>query len=109
MKDRAKKAAKRYLELQGYESLGTCRDFLVCEDDDGIAFVNVCWNKGSFISSNPTALRDEFEDAMYEWFNNKTNDEIVDIPIRLDEISLNILSDNRALLRHVIGVQNGEH
>lgn len=105
MNEKAIKASRRYLELMGWKHLGVSNSFDVYEDDEGyIVFVNTTWARSNFAESDIKTLRSEAEVAMVYWFTD--NEEICDIPVRVDEIQLNILNDNRALIRHKINAIN---
>ena len=110
MRERVLKAARRYLELLGYVRLdqGTVNGFLVYDDDTDLVFINVCWKKSGFSQSSQEALRDSFEEALAEWFENPMNIEPANFIVRCDEISVNILSDERALIRHTRNAFNKE-
>lgn len=101
MRERAIKASRRYLELMDYKHLGSINGFEVYEDDDGyIVFVNTTYSTSCFAESDTKTLQSEAEVAMVQWFNN--HEEICDIPIRVDEVQLNILGENRALIKHKV-------
>lgn len=97
------KAVVRYLQLQGYEQIGSYGDgFLVCLVDDDLVFVHVIKTETEgelvFDESNRYELRDKFEHAMLEWFENFPGDG--DYMIYCDELSINVISKDRALIRH---------
>jgi len=96
------KAAMRYLQLQGYEQIGARDGFLVCIVENGMAFVHVAvTQEGSeqvFCKTDRQELRDKFEHAMLEWFEDFPADQ--DYRIFCDELSVNVISSNRAFIRH---------
>lgn len=99
------KAAERYLQLQGYEKLGSANNFLVLDDEDGtIVFVNVLASKGEFIESKRFELKQDFERALFKWYEDHPADQ--DCKLRCDEICISVLSDSRALVRHYVNVFN---
>lgn len=107
MKERSVKATIRYLKLMDYKHLGSINGFEVFEDDEGyIVFVNTTWSMGEFKESNVDTLRYEAETAMVQWFND--HDEICDIPIRVDEVQINIIKNDRAIIRHKVNAINSD-
>ena len=101
MRKKAVKASRRYLELMGWKHLGTSNDFEVYEDNDGYyTFVNTTWSTNEFKESDKNTLQSEAEYAMTQWFSD--HEELCDIPIRIDEVQLHVLSNSRALIRHKV-------
>ena len=101
MREKAIKACKRYMQLMEYKHLGSVDGFEVFEDEDGyIVFVNTTYSTSGFAESDIETLRSEAEIAMVHWFSD--HEEICDIPIRVDEVELYILNENRALIRHKV-------
>ena len=102
-KDKVMKAAKRYLNLYGYDFLGkTSNGFLVCQNEDDLVLVNVCWacNAPEFPESDVETLRHEFETAMLEWVRKYPDD--ADYKVSCDEIQFNIIREDRSLVRHCV-------
>lgn len=93
-------AARRYLQLLGYEEIGEANGFLVCQVEDGLVFVNVCGRiKGDeFPESDTDSLRWEFEKAFLEWMTEHPDE--ADFHVSCDEVSVNIIREDRALVRH---------
>jgi Holliday junction resolvase-like predicted endonuclease len=104
LKDRVHSAAVRYLNLSGHKVI--CSNhldrFIVTEDEDGIAFVDVLYNTDG-TSAEPYAIdRDVFEDAVYKFFEE--NDGPLDVPVRYDVVELLVINEGRALVKHAINV-----
>lgn len=101
MKAKITNAVKRYLEMRGSEVLDDIADdILVTQDDDGIAFTEIIINSDldeevSFMT------RDYFELLMFRWFKEHA-DAPNDIEVRYDVIIMNIISDSRGLIKHII-------
>lgn len=104
MKEKAVKAGKRYMEFHGFEYLGeTSNGFHVFfNEEDGFRFANICMTYKSvdFAKSDVNTLRYDFEQAVLEWFME--HDKPIDQPIHCDEISLNIVADDRAIIKHFV-------
>lgn len=99
------KAAERYLNIQGYEKRGLCRGFLVFDDEDGtLVFLNIVASDKDFIKSDRLVLIQDFEDAIDQWFSEHPEDD--ECQIRCDEISVRIIGESRALIRHIINAIN---
>ena len=113
---RATEAAIRFLDRQGYNILDTnwtCpagTTSIVAESDSAIAFVDVT-ARSSATNGFPKERRSDEartkrENIAIAWLAE--HDEAVDIPIRFDNIALLVLEGGRALIRHHLGVFNGE-
>lgn len=100
----AVKAAKKYLEIRGYEFIGEVNDFLVCQCEDELVFVNVVGgvNTTEFLKSDSKTLMKEFERALLGWAIEHPDD--TDYVITCDEVSVNIIRNDRALIRHIVNV-----
>lgn len=107
LKKRAKRTIGRFLELKGCEILeeGWCHgkdkaDYII--DDCGcIAFVFGCVrnNLGKGIPEEPVD-RKKFERLAAAYLAE--HPERVDCAVRADAVSLLVLSDNRAMIRHCV-------
>ena len=103
--ERARKAAARYLELQGYEVI--CRDWpgdagvvdIVCRDWDGtLVFVDVQVSCGGFPpTGGEGASRALFEAVALAYL---AENECEDTAVRFDSIVVVVVGEDRALLRH---------
>lgn len=108
---RAVVAARRYLELRGYEVQEyewPCESGLVdmiCRDGDALVFVKVQVFEDELPDDDVTMRRKEFECMAISYLMEF---EIVDMPIRLDVISILLAAADRALLRHHINALSEE-
>ena len=59
---------------------------------------------GKFPNPNHDKLRKDFEEAMIIWFSEPENRDKTDLPIRCDSFEVNVVCDDRALVRHVVNV-----
>ena len=89
-------AVDRYYSLEDYELVDTVNAFRVYTDGIEYRFVKVIASFGGFSESDPSDLRDEFEEAILEFFKEHGDDNSY---IYCDEVSLNIINEGRALLR----------
>ncbi len=106
--ERAIKASATFLERRGYEILdrnwsngGSAID-IVARDEDGVIVVvdvkaRVGADKGFPIDTE--ASRERLESAAAQWLAEH-DDEPVDISVRFDAISMMVIDDSRAFLRH---------
>ena len=96
MQKRARKAAANYMEQNGFEILDRNHmGFIVAWEGDTLVFAKLAVKVGAF--PDDPAERCEFEEAMMMWL--LAND-IVDVPIRRDEVALAVAGDDRAGLRY---------
>lgn len=113
LKEKAIKAAEKFLEQRGYEVIesnwksegGNSLD-LVAREDDTVVFVDVYarhgFDKGIPEEGNEGS-RERREIAAAAWLSEHADDEgYVDVPVRFDSIAMMILSESRALLKHHI-------
>lgn len=99
------KAAKRYLELNGYEILdvdfnanGTVID-IVADDEGTLVFVSVNVNDDFTKGFKSSELdRAAYEIASCHWLADC--DDRIDCPVRFDRIEMNVLGNHRAMIRH---------
>lgn len=105
MKERARIAAKRYLELTGHHIIYVdfLDRFIVAEDDDGLAFIDVFYTTDGMSTHIPIAKRDVFEDAIRKFFLQEH--EPIDVPVRYDTVELFICGDDRAIVRHHVNAE----
>ena len=104
MKERARKACIRYLQLKGWTVLeSNYEDFVIYADEDMyIHFVDVSISDdlGKHITDKS---RDDFEQAMAMYLAD--NIELVDVPLCPDICNLVVVGSDRAFVRHYINVQ----
>ena len=109
IKQRTVDAAKRYLVARGYNVRSTWESEsqfgFVAQDDGAVAFIRLLSNGigKDKLPDEPTMTREQFEQVAIKWL--KTADkELVDVPVRFDELALTVLCADRALIRHHINV-----
>lgn len=100
LKDRARLAAEHYLKLSGRRIMDPdyLNRFIVVEDDEGIALVDVFYTTDNFQTKLPVLSRDVFEVAIRKFFMQEH--EAIDVSVRYDTIELLVLPNERALVRH---------
>jgi len=112
LKDRALRAAERFLGHRGYDVVGTAYKFqdggqidIVAEDGDALVFIDVKarrdTDKGFPSDSITGRTRERREKAAVQWFKSEGMG-YRDRPFRFDNISLLVLGADRALIRHTI-------
>ena len=113
-RDRATKAAMRYLELRGYEVVGQAYcpggrvtvDIVAREEGTGdLHFVMICHvthGQEPFAERDRWGLRSDFEALAACWLEEHPED--TDIRVVPDCLSFLLVGDNRALLRHYVNV-----
>ena len=106
---RSKAAAARYLERFGYEVLD--EDWacpageidIVARDGDALVFIQV-QSRTSFDRGFPTCSVTPEKRSCLEkiamWYLRDY--EFVDIPVRFDEVSIMVIAEDRALIRHYV-------
>lgn len=99
---RAARACMRYLAMAGYEILeGDFEGFIVARDEEGVAFVGVEAKRGyfdSFGNDDAGDLLKSFEKAIVDYFVSE--DAEPDVRVRLDKISVSVVADDKAVLKH---------
>lgn len=108
IKRRTIEAARRYLSRSGYElrsTWGADQHFgFVAIDDGTVTFVRLISNgidEDSF-PEMPAMSRRQFEQVAIKWFADCGDDSLVDMPIRFDVLSLKVLCEDRALVKHEV-------
>ena len=113
LKEKAIKAAARFLIQRSYEVLetgwesegGSAID-VVAREDDAIVFVDVFARRGTdkgMPDDGGVASRERREIAAATWLSEHADDEgFANLPIRFDSIAMMVIGENRALLRHHI-------
>lgn len=118
LKERAVKAAERYLAHRGYEIVesgwrsegGSTIDLVATEDGD-VVFVDVNARQGTdrgLPEDGGAASREHREIAAAAWLAEHGGEEYTDRPIRFDSIAMLVLGESRALLRHHINCLGGD-
>lgn len=101
MKEKAITAAASYLERKGYEIIDReCEFDLVAKDDECLVFVTVDYSFGE-LPEDTEFDRSKLEKAACKYLLSGNEEEI---KVRFDNISLAIVKNDRALLRHAINL-----
>ena len=110
LKKRARKAARRYLELKGMEIVDKnwSRDDLagridIIADDDGtivFATVSVSSTAADDAGFREEPLSREQAELLAATWLGEHPDTAVDVPVRFDRIAILAVSGDRAMLRH---------
>ena len=108
-------AVKWYLKRNGYEILESAKEMNPCQiialnpNKDSIAFIHTDYILGSsddvpekFVAIESKLDRQEFERQAIKWLCN--NNDIIDVAVRFDCAICDILSNDRALIRHHINI-----
>lgn len=113
LKERGLATAKKFLIQKGYEILDgnlESENFdLVVRDRNIVAFIKV-----STRESNETGFPEDWfsrsacEREAEKWLINNTNDSDPTFRVRFDSISLLVISEHRAFLRHHLNVNASE-
>lgn len=103
--DKFMKAAEKYLCLKGAEILGTEWRFIVFQDlnDGSLAFAYIADEDG-YESIDKADLRSAFEHAAHCFL--KESDIEFEGNLRCDLIQFDVISNDRAILRHMINAVN---
>lgn len=111
LKEKAVRAAGTFLARRGYEVLGTewkSEDGgvidVVARDGDAIVFCDVVARRGldkGMPGDGGEASRERREIDAARWLGERADDpDLVDVTIRFDSISMLVVGEDRALLRH---------
>ena len=105
MTTRERVAAERYLTLTGCHIIYNdfLDRFIVMEDDEGLALVDVFLKTDGMFGDLPALKRDVFEDAICKFYLQEH--EPIDVPIRYDTVELLVRGEDRALVRHRINAE----
>lgn len=100
MQERVINAAELCLQRKGYEVLDVTSKFVVASDEDEtLVFVHVSYTDGGE-DFPPTPNRTYFERFAFSWLmKNEYADEC---PIRFDDLSMRVVGQERAFVRHHI-------
>ena len=113
LKEKAIKAAARFLTHRGYEVIetqwksdsGSSLD-LVAREDGTVVFVDIYARHGidkGMPDGGGEVSRERREIAAAAWLSeHANNDDLVDMPVRFDSIAMMVIGESRAMLRHHI-------
>ena len=102
MEKTAFRAATRYVERKGYEILETCPPFIGAADNGVFIMIGVTHFAEGEFTDDPAPCREDYERAMIKMA--LAGGVPTDVPIRLDHVSIRIVSEEAAILRHHIGL-----
>ena len=95
------KGAIKYLKMMNFDILDENFDgIVVARDRDDIVIISVYSGEGYFPDDKMSMK--EFEEVTAKYLQSL--DDVYDVNIRYDIVSMNVLSSNRAFLRHAINV-----
>lgn len=102
-------AARNYIKQRGHVLLKEYpeKDIIVFQDDEEVivfAYVNHSF-KSSYVTEE---IRELAEQAMIEYFYRYYKDEFIMQPVRIDTICVEIISENKALVKHYINGQKAD-
>lgn len=106
LKEKAIAASVRFLEARDYEVLATEWETadgsgivdIVAQDEEPLVFIDVTVVEGATGFPDPNATRGEREILAAKWLAE--NCEEMNVHVRFDSISMMVVGDNKALLRH---------
>ena len=106
IKDKANKAAVTFLHRRGYDILeegwahGTDSVDVIARDDEDMVFVDVLVNSAGLDMPEEKPDRGKFERIAAAYLAEAAEDE--EFSVRFDIVSLLVIGESRALLRHHI-------
>lgn len=106
IKDKANKAAVTFLQRRGYDILeegwahGTDSVDVIARDDEDMVFVDVLVNSAGLDMPEEKPDRGKLERIAAAYLAEAAEDE--DFSVRFDIVSLLVIGESRALLRHHI-------
>lgn len=112
LKDKVSKVVKQYMDrVRNAKFLGEVNDFILFEEEDEVVvFVKPSYEIGKFPNPKRDRMRKDFEEAMITWFSEPENRDKADFPLRCDSFEVNVLNEDRALVRHVVNAfGNGDY
>ena len=110
LEERVVKAARVYMErVHEAEYIGESCEFMVMKDEEGVIFVAVDYALKAFPEFDERELRRDFEEAMILWFSEPENRATTNIPIRCDHVGINVIHEDRALVRHLVNAVGEQH
>lgn len=102
-------AAEKFLTHRGYEIItkdfDEAADFVAKDPDGAIVFIRVETKRG-WIGDSKTASRAKLEQTMLRFFVDRG--EYADHSVRFDTVSVMVVSDDRAVIRHHLNSLGGE-
>lgn len=108
LSEKGRKAVRKFLERRGCTVLEELEEGclnIVFEDDGELVFAICTVGHGHFEDPDFDKLRPALEMEAIKWLSSAKN-AMLDCSFRFDSISVVVVSEDRALLRHHIGVLN---
>lgn len=111
--EKCRKAVTRFLELRGCTVLDELEEgylHVVFEDEGELVFAICTVGHGQFVDPDIDKLRTALEMEAIKWLSSSKN-AMSDCRFRFDSISIVVVSEDKALLRHhtnVLNALNGE-
>lgn len=113
LSEKGRKAVRKFLELRGCTVLDEPEEGhlnIVFEDDGELVFAICTVGHGQFEDPDFDKLRPALEMEAIKWLSSAKN-AMLDCRLRFDSISIVVVSEDKALLRHhtnVLNALNGE-
>lgn len=108
LSEKGRKAVRKFLEHIGCTVLDEPEEGhlnIVFEDDGELVFAICTVGHGQFVDPDIDKLRPTFEMEAIKWLSSAKN-AMSDCRFRFDSISIVVVSEDKALLRHHINVLN---
>ena len=108
LSEKGSKAVRKFLELKGCTVLDELEEGclnIVFEDDGELVFAICTVGHGQFVDPDIDKLSPAFEMEAIKWLSSAKN-AMSDCSFRFDSISIVVVSEDKALLRHHINVLN---
>ena len=108
LSEKGRKAVRKFLERKGCKVLEELEEGyldIVFEDDGELVFAICTVGHGQFVDPDIDKLRPAFEMEAIKWLSSAKN-AMLDCSFRFDSISVVVVSEDKALLRHHINVLN---
>ena len=108
LSEKGRKAVRKFLELRGCTVLDELEEGclnIVFEDNGELVFAICTVGHGQFEDPDFDKLRPAFEMEAIKWLSSAKN-AMSDCRFRFDSISIVVVSEDKALIRHHIGAFN---
>ena len=108
LSEKGRKAVRKFLERKGCTVLDELEEGclnIVFEDDGELVFAICTVGHGQFVELDIDKLRQAFEMEAIKWLSSAKNT-MLDCSLRFDSISIVVVSEDKALIRHHIGALN---
>lgn len=108
LSEKGRKAVRKFLERRGCTVLEELEEGclnIVFEDDGELVFAICTVGHGQFVDPDFDKLRTALEMEAIKWLSSAKNS-MLDCRFRFDSISIVVVSEDKALIRHHIGAFN---